>query len=272
MIHKPRIHSVGFDTSMIRVNRHIPRGLHIRWLVDWFRVLLVSSMRERNPPIYGLYVFRRKVFPTRHCVGSSFLIELGRNITAIKHVEGSLQLFRTSYTLHPLGGSGFIIWSIHSGRCWLLAELHYTSNGMVQTSTLLTKQSIRFDTAPRLAIEKKADARAVLSLLLLLLLLLLLSSSSSSLLSRSFIFFMTCLVVKSFLIIVSPDKVFNNNNNCCEICHSNTSDRDFSLFVSCIFVCTRAETFPWEDKNSYFKANFSPLSLIVKLFGRLCYM
>ena len=85
-------------------------------------------------------------------------------------------------------------------------------------------------------------------------------------------FFMTCLVVKSFLIIVSPDKVFNNNNNCCEICHSNTSDRDFSLFVSFIFVCTRAETFSWEDKNSYFKANFSPLSLIVKLFGRLCYM
>ena len=127
---------------------------------------------------------------------------------------------------------------------------------MVQTSTLLTKQSIRFDTAPRLAIERKADAHAVLLLLLL----------SSSLLSRSFIFFfMTCLVVKSFLIIVSLDKVFNNNNNYCEICRSNTSDRDFSLFVSFISVCTRAETFSWVDKNAYFKANFSPLLFVVKL-------
>ena len=83
---------------------------------------------------------------------------------------------------------------------------------------------------------------------------------------------MTCLFVKSFLIIVSPDKVFNNNDNYCEICRSNTSDRDFSLFVSFISVCTRAETFSWEDKNSYFKANFSPLSIIVKLFRRSCYI
>ena len=138
---------------------------------------------------------------------------------------------------------------------------------MVQTSTLLTKQSIRFDTAPRLAIERKADARAVLLLLLLLLSLLLLS--------HSFIFLMTCLVVKSFLIIVSRDKVFNNNNNYCHLPVEYIRSRslvEFSLFVSFIFVCTRAEMFSWEDKNLHFKANFSPLLLMVKLFRSLCYI
>ena len=125
----------------------------------------------------------------------------------------------------------------------------------------------------RFAIERKADARAVLLLLLLLLLLSL--SLLLLLLSHSFIFLMTCLVVKSFLIIVSRDKVFNNNNNYCHLPVEYIRLRflvEFSLFVSFIFVCTRAETFSWEDKNLHFKANFSPLLLMVKLCRSLCYI
>ena len=51
---------------------------------------------------YPLLFFRRKASSTRHCVGSSTLIELRRN-TPIIHVGGSLQLFHTSYMLHPPG-------------------------------------------------------------------------------------------------------------------------------------------------------------------------
>ena len=46
--------------------------------------------------------FKEKQSSTRHCVGSSTLIELGRK-TPIIHVGGSLQLFHTSYMLHPPG-------------------------------------------------------------------------------------------------------------------------------------------------------------------------
>ena len=51
---------------------------------------------------YPLLFFRRKASSTRHRVGSRTLIELGRN-TPIIHAEGSLQLFHTSYVLHPPG-------------------------------------------------------------------------------------------------------------------------------------------------------------------------
>ena len=53
-------------------------------------------------PFYPLLFFQRKASSTRHCVGSSTLIELGRK-TPIIHVGGSLQLFHTSYMLHPPG-------------------------------------------------------------------------------------------------------------------------------------------------------------------------
>ena len=56
---------------------------------------------------YPLLFFRRKASSTRHCVGSSTLIELGRNTPKIP-VEGSLQLFHTSYVLHLPGSFLFL--------------------------------------------------------------------------------------------------------------------------------------------------------------------
>ena len=54
----------------------------------------------------------------------------------------------------------YTLWSVLGAR---RAPFHKQWCGWVQTSTLLTKQSILLDTAPRLAMEKKADALATVS-------------------------------------------------------------------------------------------------------------
>ena len=62
------------------------------------RKICFQGIRTRTSSLF----FRRKASSTQHCVGSSTLIELGRN-TPIIRVGGSLQLFHTSYMLHPPG-------------------------------------------------------------------------------------------------------------------------------------------------------------------------
>ena len=56
----------------------------------------------RTETLLSTSIFSKKSILTRHCFGSSTLIELRRN-TPIIHVGGSLQLFHTSYMLHPPG-------------------------------------------------------------------------------------------------------------------------------------------------------------------------
>ena len=72
----------------------------------------------RTETLLSTSIFSKKASSTRHCVGSSTLIELGRN-TPIIHVGGSLQLFHTSYMLHPLGGS-----CLYASYHWAMRPLH----------------------------------------------------------------------------------------------------------------------------------------------------
>ena len=85
------MHYSGKKKKVIRLQKICFQGIRTRF----------SNQLELRP-FYPLLFFQRKASSTRHCVGSSTLIELGRK-TQIIHVGGSLQLFHTSYMLHPPG-------------------------------------------------------------------------------------------------------------------------------------------------------------------------
>ena len=73
---KPRIHSVSLNAGMVSLNRNIPWiGLRIRCLAHWLRCHWRVPWGNRVYQ-FKVYIFRRKVSSTQHCVGSSTLIKL----------------------------------------------------------------------------------------------------------------------------------------------------------------------------------------------------
>ena len=80
---------------------HYSGRKRVRLQKNCFQGIRTRTLQSvRTETLLSTSISSKKSILNAHCVGSSTLIEIGRN-TPIIHVGGSLQLFHTSYMLYP---------------------------------------------------------------------------------------------------------------------------------------------------------------------------